>query len=114
MLKYLINKIQNYITMVYNNKDYKYLNKSDKSNKITYIQHIKNTQIVNLYTNINKCIYYKILECIDRDNNKIMVVYQQVCPYNNTKYVSSKNIFDNIYIPINKYNNNYKKLINLI
>jgi hypothetical protein len=101
--------------MVYNNKDYRYLNKSDKSNKITYNTHnIKNTQIVNLYTNINKCIYYKILECIDRENNKIMVVYQQVYPYNNTKYVSSKNIFDNIYIPINKYNNNYKKLINLI
>ena len=43
-----------------------------------------------------------------------MVVYQQIYPYENTKYVSSKYIFDNIYIPINKYNNNYKKLINLI
>ena len=113
MIKYLINKIQNYITMVYNNKDYKYLNKTDKPNKITYIQHIKNNQIENLYTNINKCIYYKILECIDRDNNKIMVVYQQVYPFENTKYTSSKNIFDNIYIPINKYND-YKKLIDLI
>jgi hypothetical protein len=98
--------------MVYNNKDYKYLNKTDKLNKITY--NIKNTQIVNLYININKCVYYKILECIDKENNKIMVVYQQVYPYENTKYVSSKNIFDNIYIPINKYNNEYKKLINLI
>ena len=34
MIKYLLNKIQKYITMVYNNKDYKYLNKSNKSNKI--------------------------------------------------------------------------------
>ena len=42
-----------------------------------------------------------------------MVVYQQVYPYKNTKYTSSKYIFDNIYIPINKYND-YKKLINLI
>ena len=42
-----------------------------------------------------------------------MVVYQQIYPFENTKYTSSKNIFDNIYIPINKYYD-YKKLINLI